>query len=241
MKQRVISLRTLQEKTFKLLLFEGFWLECMGTPEANFSALFWGKSGSGKSTLMLRLCDYLAKWGKVCYNSWEEGIAKTFQDRVTQLNIQRLDKIFLLEKYRFEEMMSDDFKRKNYKVIVIDSVNYMSLTYEQYKALRDKYPHKILLFIQQMGNRGNPKGGTDIYHATDIKVTCMGGKAKFEGRYAPERTVQIFEKKTQKGEQIPLSLTPSPSPKERGVEGVSERVRVAIDKAKEALVSENQF
>jgi predicted ATP-dependent serine protease len=215
MKQRVISLRTLREKQFKILAFDGQWKEWLGQPESNFKAVFWGKSGSGKSTLVLRLCDYLAKFGKVGYNSWEEGIAKTFQDRVESNKIQNLDKIFLLEKYSFEEMMSDDFKRKSYKVVVIDSSNYMNLTYEQFKQLINRYPSKIFIIISQMNGKGKIKGGTDILHAADIKVFCYEGTAKVESRFAEEKRITIFERRKKAGEQLSLDINPQAL--ERGV------------------------
>lgn len=203
-KKRVMSLNTLKEKRFDVMRFEGQWLQWFGEPERNVKFLFYGPSGSGKSTFVLRLCDYLAQWGKVAYNSWEEGIAKTFQDRVESNQVQNLDKIFLLDSYTFEEMMNDSFKRRNYRTIVLDSTNFMGLTQAQYADLVAKYPSKIFVFISQVNGRGRVKGGTDILHGVDIKVRCDGGIAEIRSRFAPEKTVVIFEKKQPTAAQLQL-------------------------------------
>ena len=204
MKQRVMSLKSLKEKEFKTLPFEGYWKDAIGCPENNFKALFWGAQKSGKSTLCLRLCDYLAGFGKVAYNSWEEGISQTFRDRVISNNVKNEDKIFLLEKYTFEEMMDEAFKRRYYKVLVIDSIQYMGMTYDQYKRLVDKYPSKIFLFISQANGRGKIKGGTDVSHAVDVMFHCIHGNDRVESRFAEEKTIKIFDKKIVAGDQLPL-------------------------------------
>lgn len=57
---RIISAKTLKEKQFQSLDFQGFWLDLIGKPERNFKLLCFGVQKSGKSTLMLRFADYLA-------------------------------------------------------------------------------------------------------------------------------------------------------------------------------------
>ncbi|MDX2304638.1 MAG: hypothetical protein NW226_17650 [Microscillaceae bacterium] len=218
-KQRILSSSSLLKKEFKMLKFEGFWADMLGEPESNFKALVWGPAASGKSTLTLRLCDYLTKWGKVGYNTWEEGHAKTFKDRLNSNNIDN-PKLFVIEKYSFEEMMSDDFKRKGYKTIVIDSLQYAHFSYDQYKKLVARYPSKIIILISQVNGRGRIKGGTDFLHAVDMKIYCNNGMAQVQSRFTDEKTVQIFEKKIKAGEQAKLfvgNATCMPKPALNGV------------------------
>lgn len=174
-----------------MLQFEGEWQNMFGNPEHNFRMMFWGPQKSGKSTLCLKFCDYLSKFGKVAYNSWEEGISETFKRRAIENNITS-QKLFLLHKCSFEEIMDDSFKRKHYKTLVIDSVQYMRFTYEQYKQLIDKYPSKIILVINQANGKGGIKGGTDISHAVDATVYCSKGYAHIESRFTSKKTVQIY-------------------------------------------------
>lgn len=205
---KIISLKNLKEKHFHCLEFQGLWLELIGKPERNFKVLTYGVEKSGKSTLMIRFADYLATdFGKVFYNSHEEGFSKTLQDRLNSNNITASN-LFFGHKVSFEEMMDDSFKRKYFKTIFIDSLQYMNMTYTQYKQLTDKYKNKSFVFISQINGRGKIKGGTDISHAVDVKIFTKDGYAKVQSRFAEEKTVQIFEKKKKTGHQLPIFTNP---------------------------------
>lgn len=191
---RIISAKTLKEKQFQSLDFQGFWLDLIGKPERNFKLLCFGAQKSGKSTLMLRFADYLASdFGKVFYNSHEEGFSKTLQDRLVSNNITA-EKLFFGHKVSFEEMMDESFNRKYFKTIFIDSLQYMNLSYTQYKQMTDKYKNRSFVFISQINGRGKIKGGTDISHAVDVTVFTKDGYAKVQSRFAEEKTVKIFSK-----------------------------------------------
>ena len=41
----------------------------------------WGKSGNGKTSFVLQLCKELTRYGKVAYDSLEEGSSLTMQKR----------------------------------------------------------------------------------------------------------------------------------------------------------------
>ena len=201
--KKAISLKTLMTLNFKTIQLEGFWNEVIGEPEDNFQAMFYGPQKSGKSTLCLQLCDELARFGKVFYNVWEEGKSKKLQDRVGNLDIKNLDNIFI-QKYKFEEMMDDEFKRRYYKTIVFDSIQYMKFTYDEYKQFHQKYPRKILLFVSQVNGKGGAKGGTDFGHAVDVTIHCKNGMARVDSRFAEPKNIEIFKRELKAGEQIPL-------------------------------------
>ena len=70
--------RTEHEKeTFK---FGGEWAEAFGEPERNGVWFIWGRSGSGKTTFVLQLCKELARFGRVAYDSLEEGTSLTMKN-----------------------------------------------------------------------------------------------------------------------------------------------------------------
>ena len=191
---KIISLKALRERRFKSLAFTGFWKELIGEPEQNFKVLCYGPEKSGKSTLVIKLANYLAEnFGKCLYNSHEEGHSKTFQDRIERNNIGS-ENLFIGHKVSFEDMMSESFRKKYYKFVVIDSLQYMKLTYEQYKQLTERYRNMSFIFISQMNGRGKIKGGTDIAHAVDVKIHCFEGMARVESRFAQVRTIKLFDK-----------------------------------------------
>lgn len=144
---RVLSAKALRERVFEVMPFEGYWAGLIGQPERNFRLLCYGPQKSGKSTLVLRLADYVAaNFGKVFYNSHEEGFSRTLQERIIQNNIEA-PRLFFGHKETFDALMDDSFRRRYYRMVVIDSVQYMGLNYLQYKQLISKYKRTAFVFI----------------------------------------------------------------------------------------------
>ena len=192
MAKKAISVNSLRQKQFKTLAFTGEWLENMGEPERNFRAVFYGPGGSGKSTYVLKFANYLGKhFGKVLYNSFEEGISKSLQTRCVQHGIDA-KRLYFYDRLTFDEFC-EKMKRGYYRVGIIDSLQYMNFTYAQYRKLVKLFPTKAFIFISQVNNAGKTKGGSDILHAVDIKIHVIGGQAHIQSRYAPgSKTVQLF-------------------------------------------------
>lgn len=53
--------------------FEGKWRDAFDLPERKGVWLIWGNSANGKTTFAMQLCKYLCQFGRVAYNSMEEG------------------------------------------------------------------------------------------------------------------------------------------------------------------------
>lgn len=190
---RVINIKTLREKQFHTLDIDGYYLNLFGKPERNFKALFYGPSGSGKSTFALKFVDYLSTHlnAKVLYNSHEEGYSETLRLRVLENDISAR-KLFFADRMNFSDMC-EKAKRGHYRFVVIDSIQYMRLTYKDYQAFEKRFPRKALILISQAKNNGGIKGTTDILHAVDIKVRIHKGNAEVVSRFAPEpKTVRLF-------------------------------------------------
>ena len=66
----VTDMLRMKKETYPL---EGVWAEAFGEPERNGVWFIWGRSGSGKTSFTMALCKELAKFGKVAYDSLEEG------------------------------------------------------------------------------------------------------------------------------------------------------------------------
>ncbi len=180
--KKAISLKALREKQFDLLSFSGEWEAKMGTPERGFTAAFYGPSGSGKSTEVLRFCDYLAaNFGKVLYNSWEEGISKSIQDTVVKFDLKS-DRLYFYDGLTFHEMI-DKAKKGRYAFVVVDSIQYMGFSYDQYKQFTRAMKGKSLILISQVNGKGKVRGGEQILHAADIKVNINAGKAEYRSRF----------------------------------------------------------
>jgi predicted ATP-dependent serine protease len=180
--KKPISAQNIREKVFHVIPFEGDWATKYGQPEQSFSAMFYGPPGSGKSTEVLKFCEYLAQnFGAVCYNSCEEGISKTLQDTVINANVKS-NRIYFYDSLTFPELM-ETLKKGKHKFAVIDSAQYMRLTYSQYQELRKAFPKKGIIIVSQVNGRGNVHGGQQMLHAMDIKANINAGLANIRSRY----------------------------------------------------------
>jgi hypothetical protein len=190
---RVLSISGLKQRKFKVLDFEDTWLDYFGEPQRNFRATFYGPSGSGKSTLVLEFADYLANhFGKVLYNSHEEGFSKSLQRRCNSVGVSAT-KLYFADRMPLAEMI-EKLKKGRYAVAIIDSIQYMGFNYGDYKGLAEACPTKALIFISQVNQSGKTKGGSDILHACDIKVQVVHGKGHIISRYGRNtQTVTLFE------------------------------------------------
>lgn len=88
-------------------------------------------------------------------------------------------------------------KQRRFQVVVIDSSQYMGLSYPDFQRLRRELPSKVLVIVSQVNESGNPYGGNKTKHACDVKVNIVDGRAEYRSRYNPEgyATVQLFTPK----------------------------------------------
>lgn len=205
-KSRIISIKTLREKRFHTIdVFEKEWVELLGNPERNFKMAIVGPSTSGKSSFALRFADQLAKkWGKVLYNSHEEGLNQTIQQRAIERNVTA-EKLYVADRMPFDQMM-DKIKRNRYRSVFIDSIKFMGLSTAEYKELIATYgKHKSFVFIGHGDREGQMDGGRDIWKDADIKIWIAYGKAKITNRYSGEtKVINLFTPRQMKSAQHQL-------------------------------------
>lgn len=76
--------------------FEGAWLASFGTPELGGCWLIWGQSGNGKTRFGLLLCKYLTRFGRVAYDTLEEGLSLSFRNAVKQTGMEDAARRFVV-------------------------------------------------------------------------------------------------------------------------------------------------
>lgn len=164
---RAIGVQAFIDKAFDTLAFTGEWKESFGEPEKNFKMLLYGGSGEGKTEFTVRFSKYLAGFGKVSYISPEQGISKSLQDAIKRNQMETVaGKVMFLTGGTFDELLIY-IKKSRSKFIIIDSLDYMKLTVEQFKILIARFPKKAFIIIAWAKN-GSPKS----QHAKDIEFMC---------------------------------------------------------------------
>ncbi|MEM7372794.1 MAG: hypothetical protein AAF587_29505 [Bacteroidota bacterium] len=199
------SVKQLLQQKYKILEFEEPYASRYGHPEDNFKAMFYGSSGSGKSVEVIKFANYLAhNFGRVFYNSFEEGHGKTLQDRIIAHNIDST-RISFGNKTPYDDML-EKVGRGKYKFIVIDSLQWMGLTYGQYQKMVDRYPKKSFIIISHANDKGEAKGRKDILYAVDIKAHLHKGLLTVQSRFVQDGYVQerLFTPKSKKHTQLKM-------------------------------------
>jgi hypothetical protein len=181
----IFNVKTIREKRFDTIHLDNTYGKLMGDPESKFIAMFYGPSGSGKSVFTLKFANIYANTvGKVLYNSHEEKVNQTIQERIIKFNIHS-PKLYFGNALKFDEMVHK-IERNHYRLVIIDSVQYMALTYEQLKDLRHTFAkRKLALIMVSFGTGlGNPTSSfKDHLHASDVKGYFHNGKLTMISRY----------------------------------------------------------
>lgn len=185
---RAISNINVLAARFETVEFAGEWLASFGRPELRGTWIIWGGSGSGKTTFTLMLCKYLANFGRVAYNSLEQGLSLSLQKAWERVGMGEAgNSVILLNKEELPELRTRLNKRKSPEIIIIDSVQYLDgFNWASFKKLKREYPDKLFIFISQADRAGKDPDGKlagKIRYDAEIKIKVEGFKAFVTTRY----------------------------------------------------------
>lgn len=183
---RAISNQNVLAARFETVEFAGEWLASFGRPELRGTWIIWG--GSGKTTFTLMLCKYLANFGRVAYNSLEQGLSLSLQKAWERVGMGEAgNSVILLNKEELPELRARLNKRKSPEIIIIDSVQYLDgFNWASFKKLKREYPDKLFIFISQADRAGKDPDGKlagKIRYDAEIKIKVEGFKAFVTTRY----------------------------------------------------------
>ena len=199
-KNRAISVGQLLRKKFKTLPFEGQWADAIGQPEANGIWLIWGNSGNGKTRLSLLLAKYLTKFGKVAYDTLEEGARFSFQRAIRQSEFDITPgKFTILNREPMNELIARLKKKKSPDFVIIDSLQYTFLTRRSYFELKQAVPNKLIIFISHAAGK-EPDGdlAKKVRFDADVKIYVEGYKAFVTSRYGGGKPITIWHEGAEK-------------------------------------------
>ncbi len=185
---RAISNINVLAARFETVEFAGEWLASFGRPELRGTWIIWGGSGSGKTTFTLMLCKYLANFGRVAYNSLEQGLSLSLQKAWERVGMGEAgNSVILLNKEELPELRARLNKRKSPEIIIIDSVQYLDgFNWASFKKLKREYPDKLFIFISRADRAGKDPDGKlagKIRYDAEIKIKVEGFKAFVTTRY----------------------------------------------------------
>lgn len=200
MGRRALSIQNLIDYTPKTLGFTGRWLDAMGDPEPYGSWIIWGASGNGKTRFAVQLVKYLMSFEglRIAYNGLEEGMSETYRRAIidTGLQMEKQSRYVFWDGFDYEDMMERLKRKRSPNVVVIDSLQYLNITYDQYKELVRKYHKKLFIWISHESGT-EPKGGTaqSIKYNSNIKIRVHNYYATIISRYKGKEVFDIWPEK----------------------------------------------
>lgn len=181
---RAISVAQLYKTRFEIMKFEGKYKAAFGQPQLGGSWLIWGDSSNGKTSLAMQLAKYLTQFGKVAYNSFEEGISMSFKNTIERNAMHEVAGRFLiLPGENITDLTKRLLRRYSPDIIIIDSVQHAGINREDYKKLKHTFPNKLFIYISHAKGK-LPKGEVAdfIRYDSDLKIYVEGYRAFVQGR-----------------------------------------------------------
>lgn len=185
---RAYSASEVLAKKVPSIPFEGRWREAFGEPGRAGVWLIWGQSANGKSSFAMQLAKELCRYGKVAYNSLEESLSLSFQKNMERCCMyEESGRFLVLDREPIEELSKRLEKQRSPDFVIIDSLQYTGLNYNDYKRLKEAHPKKLFIFISH-ADGDKPKGATadKVQYDADMKILVQGYRAICKGRFIPE-------------------------------------------------------
>jgi len=182
---RALSVQEVLSMKKAVLPFEGKWADAFGAPERTGVWFIWGNSGNGKSNFVMQLCKELCKYGRVAYNSLEEGDSLSVQNSFIRHGISAANKrMQLLNCEPIDELSIRMSRRKSPDFYVVDSFQYTQMSYREYISFKEAHRDKLIIFTSHADGR-NPAGraAKSVMYDASLKIWVEGWRAFSKGRF----------------------------------------------------------
>lgn len=157
----------------------------------------WGGSNSGKTTFATQLGKYMTRFGRVAYDSIEEGDSLSMVMAMQRTNMQEVARrVIFLNAEPITELRERLAKQKSPDIVIIDSFQYAGLKYDAFKQLLSDYPRKLFIFVSQ-ANGKEPRGSDAeaARYAAHVKIWVEGCRAFATSRYGGGRPYTIWQER----------------------------------------------
>lgn len=197
---KALSVMNLINSNPHTVRFDGPWFRLIGNPSLKGCWIVWGQSANGKTHFVLQLCKYLTLFGKVAYDSLEEGSGASIRKAFVDENMMEVHgKLIIIDNENYEELAIRLAKKKSPQTIVIDSLQYSGINFNQYKELKVKFPNKLFIFVSHAeGKLPEGRVANKIRYDVPVKIRIEGYKAFCQSRYSTnEEPYVIWEEGAQ--------------------------------------------
>jgi hypothetical protein len=196
----IMSSADLIDYSYDKYPFTGKWAKFMGEPSIGFHAMVFGVPKSGKSILCTQMAKYLSdNFGNVLYVAAEEGFSMTLQNKLREFGMASENLHYA--NFREYEQIKTALQNNDFNFVFLDSVNFMKITPEQMRELKQENPQTAFITIQQATKDGKFRGSQEYAHDADVIINVANGVATQQGRFCEPSMMRVFKKGTYQEEQ----------------------------------------
>lgn len=194
-KQRNYSISDINSWKFNDIELPAEWAGHLGKITENFRMIIQGPSGHGKTEYVMKLAKMLTQYyGKVNFNSTEQGRSSTFQQAWQRNGMSEIQpgKFMLCSKDKkvFDVWFESLLRPNSGRVIILDSIDYMELKIAQYKQLEARFKHKSIIVV--CWDDPMDINSKKIKYLCDMKVEVRDFKAHMRGRFGGNKPFNIW-------------------------------------------------
>ena len=188
----IMNSQELMNYSYDCYTFQGKWHDLIGDPGKRFHMMVFGRPKQGKSIFCVQFANYFSQnFGRVLYVAAEEGFSVTLQKKIREFGMANNNMDFA--NYRNYEQIRAALQAKPYKLVFIDSVNFIKITPEQIEELKAENPQTAFVTVQQATKGGQFRGSQEYAHNCDIIIEVIAGTAQQQGRYQVHSEMPIFD------------------------------------------------
>lgn len=199
----MMSMADFDKMRFRTIALDDRWTAHLGAIEPSGTIMVWGDSGQGKTSYCLQLAKALTKAQlRTVYISMEEGYVGTLQTACRREGLVG-NKYFYVSAIRtLDEIEPLLVSQRAPRVVIIDSLQYSGMDYDDYKELTTKYPKQLFIIVSHADGR-EPRGAAaqSIKYNANVKVVVVGFQAFATSRYGGGAPYIISEAKV-KGQKL---------------------------------------
>lgn len=200
------GINDIEKWEFDTLPLSPEWLDHLGDLNQGFRLLVEGDPKNGKTEYLFRLMKELAlKVGKVSCNSTEQGKSKSFKSAWIRNNMREIEagKFMLADKSQKDfDTWLNKLAKNSGSTIVLDSADYMNLSFAQWKILHERFPQKNLIMVSWLINPHLKA----FKHTMDCIIRVKDFKAYPVSRLGGNKTMVVWDKQPQVGSQLKVAL-----------------------------------
>lgn len=195
--KRAYSVSNVLSSRFRLLPFDGKWLDAVGSPELMGTWMIYGAPKNGKTSFAMMLARYLSQFGRVAYDSVEEGLSQTIKTAVGRAHLDEVQGRFvLLDKEGVDDIKERLGKHKSPDVMIVDSAQFVDIKFSEYKELKSLFPRKLFIYVSHInGNQPDGQVAKRIWRDCNVYFRIEGFRAFPVSRYGGGKPIDVWEER----------------------------------------------